>query len=124
MKLTDKHLDKFSQYVAKWQTNLGLIGWYLSVKWEKDEETDALAYVRAGAKGRVATVYLCKDWGDHPVTDENLEETAFHELMHIVLADLTSAAEKHAPRSMYNTIQGMEHNVIRTLENLVFRILK
>lgn len=124
MKLTDKHLAVFKKHVEKWAPRLGLAGWHMAVDWATDTDVSALAYVRINAEARIATVYLCKDWTGSVYTVKDLEEVAVHELLHIVLADLLAVAETSAPKSMYNTIQGMEHNVIRTLENLIFRILK
>lgn len=130
MKLTDKHFAKYGGYISKWQTYLGLTGWNITLQWDESDEAgdgaagSALSYVRPTVKSHYAPIYLCRDWGKTPVTDEKLEETAFHEVCHVLLGDLVKVAEKNAPGSMYNPIQAMEHNVIRTLENLVFRILK
>lgn len=124
MKLTQKHMDHYAKCIAKWQTYLGLTGWNVTVQWDEDPEVDALSYVRPTVKSHYAPIYLCRDWGKIEPTNEKLDETAFHECCHILLGDLVKVAEKNAPRAMYNPIQAMEHNVIRTLENLVFRILK
>lgn len=121
MKLGAKDLKEFRKSVSKWVGVLGLNGWNVYVEWEKEDQS-ALAITRLNVKSHLATISLVKDWGTTSFIDKSLDEVAFHECCHILLGDLARVAEDNAPSSMYDVIQGMEHAVIRTLENLVFRI--
>lgn len=125
MKLTEKHLKVFKQATAKWQTQLGLIGWHITVEWEKSDDDSALAITRLNVKSHIAYITLVRTWpNDEDSSPEHMEELAFHELLHVLLGDLTYIGDNHAPSVIRETLAGIEHNVIRTLENLVFRILK
>ena len=126
MKLTDKHLLRFKKDVAKWQGYLGLTGWRLQVEWEK-EDNSARAITRLNYKSHQATITLIRDQSDAATAkdfEEYSDELAFHEVMHLLLADLTTLSEENTHPNMYGMIQAQEHSVIRTLENLLFRILK
>ena len=126
MKLADKHLQRFNRNVAKWQGQLGLTGWRITVEWEK-EDHGARAITRLNHKSHQATITLIRDQQDSPTAKDfegYCDELAFHEVLHILLADITVLAEQNTHPNMYDSIQAAEHKVIRTFENLLFRILK
>lgn len=126
MKLSDKHLELFKKHVAIWQGQLGLTGWRLLVEWEKEDHS-ARAITRLNHKSHQATITLVRDQQD-AVNAKEFEdyssELAFHEVLHILLSDLTTLAENNTHPNMYDFIQSAEHGVIRTFENLIFRVLK
>lgn len=119
-KLTPRHLAVFSKAVRHWQIKLALGSWEIQVMWAPDNT--AYAHVVTDASGRAADVALCREWpadGLEP-TDKELSRVAFHELMHIVLADLANAANRNVPEASAHLLGGVEHNVIRTMENILF----
>lgn len=119
-KLTARHLAVFSKAVRHWQMKLALNGWEIQVMWAADK--DAYAYVASNANNRCADIKLCREWPATYLdpTDLELEKIAFHELMHIVLADLANAANRNVPEASAHLLDGVEHAVIRTMENILF----
>lgn len=119
-KLTDKHFKIFAAAVRKWAVHLGLQGWAVSIEWTNSD--DALAKVFCNPEGRRADVVLARSWpgDDYKPTPEFLEKVAFHELMHVVLADLSLAAGRGTPPTGHSALDAVEHTVIRTVENLIF----
>lgn len=126
MKITEKQLATFKKQVAKWQGNLGLVGWRILVEWEK-EDNNARAITRLNPKSHQAHITLIREQQDAETVKEfedYSDELAFHEVCHVLLADIVTLTENNTRPDMYDTIQSQEHAIIRTLENLLFRILK
>lgn len=59
-----------------------------------------------------ATITLAKDWKIECVTDNELNSTALHEMIHLFLAELSSLAEEHYSTSF---VEKVEHNAINRL---------
>lgn len=119
-KLTARHLAVFTKAVRHWQTKLALNSWEIQVMWAA--HNTAYADVLTDASGRAADISLCREWpadGLEP-SDDELSRVAFHELMHVVLADLANAANRNVPEASAHLLGGVEHNIIRTMENILF----
>ncbi len=125
MRLTDKHLEYYRLCVSKWVVALGLTGWRIHVEWcQPHEEKEDKGYVKYSVEDRIATIALNRDWDKREGIDKrHLNETAFHECCHLLLADLTEMVYANAPRNSSKVALAQEHNIIRCLENLVFREL-
>lgn len=105
----------FDGYIKKWQEKLSLCDWRIergSLPCKK-----AMATVEFNDPARLA-VYRLGDWGSEAITEESLERTALHELLHVVLHDLLTAAADS--RSSPEQIEANEHRVINLLERLLF----
>lgn len=99
----------FYAYCQKWQVLLGLMDWRIVLIDRLAKE--AMACVTFDDDARMAVLRL-GDWGAHTITDEALESTAIHELLHILLHDLVVDNKGEASGML-------EHRVINVLEKLL-----
>ena len=106
----------FAQSVRKWQQVLSLGDWRIE-KGSKPAKA-AMASVEFNASARLAT-YRLGDFGAEKITQESLDQTALHELLHVFLHDLVSVAQE--PKSSQDEIDMQEHRVINLLEKLLSR---
>lgn len=114
MKLTPEQADVFHVYMRKWQTKLSLGDWRVE-HGTKPAPKGAMACIELDEQARLA-VYRLGDFGNQPITDRILEETAIHELLHVRLRDLVCAAEDRDE----DLIEAQEHRVINVLEQLLY----
>ena len=113
---TPEHSQLFAQSVRKWQQVLSLGDWRIE-KGSKPAKA-AMASVEFNASARLAT-YRLGDFGAEKITQESLDQTALHELLHVFLHDLVSVAQE--PKSSQDEIDMQEHRVINLLEKLLSR---
>ena len=74
-----------------------------------------MATVEFNLPARLA-IYKLGDFGSEAITPESLEQTAIHELLHVVLFDLVNTA---ASKSSDDELEMAEHCVINMLEKLL-----
>ena len=113
---TPQDVALFAQSVKKWQQVLSLGDWRIE-KGSKPAKA-AMASVEFNASARLAT-YRLGDFGAEKITQESLDQTALHELLHVFLHDLVSVAQE--PKSSQDEIDMQEHRVINLLEKLLSR---
>ena len=111
---TPEHSELFAQSVRKWQQVLSLGDWRIE-KGSKPAK-EAMASVEFNQTARLAT-YRLGDFGAEKITQDSLDKTALHELLHIFLHDLMCVATD--PKSSDEDIEMQEHRVINLLENLL-----
>lgn len=121
MKTTKKHFELYKKSVAFWLDYYGLKGWeiaYVHKDWEGN-----MAYVEYDITGRCATFGLAvnrdKKFFSCPYS---IELDAFHEVGELLLSQLT-----HLCYSRFIIREQIDieiHNVIRTLENVIFKPMK
>ena len=115
MKLTSKDFEYFKDRCHFWIERFGMIDW--QVHYEMGDIEDNRGRCLAHYKGRVATIALtdnldCRRKELH----ENLDRTAFHEVMELFLSPLECCARS---RIWDDDIYDREnHAIIRTLENI------
>lgn len=114
MKLTVKHFKKFKDCTLRWAGKLAP-EYKLFFEWQ-DSDTD-FATIKFKKNGAVATLMLSREWPE-AVTDDQLNQTAFHEIMHLVLS--RTNLEMNAFYSDFY-ITELEHEIIRKIENLYFK---
>lgn len=117
-KTTKQDYKYFKERVLYWQKELGQVNWAIHFKHEQLD--DNFAETRMGNSSHVAVVALSTDWVDDAVSNEQLNRTAFHEVLHLVLNDLVTEAK--ARYATEYDIDRAEHAAIRILENLVTRV--
>ena len=113
---TPQDVALFAKSVKKWQQVLSLGDWRIE-KGSKPAKA-AMASVEFNASARLAT-YRLGDFGAEKITQESLDQTALHELLHVFLHDLVSVAQE--PKSSQDEIDMQEHRVINLLEKLLSR---
>jgi hypothetical protein len=106
--------ELFAQSVKKWQQMLSLGDWRIE-KGSKPAKA-AMASVEFTPNARLA-VYRLGDFGAEKITQESLDMTALHELLHVFLHDLMTVAQD--PKSSQDEIEMQEHRVINLLEKLL-----
>jgi hypothetical protein len=113
---TPEDVQVFAQSVKKWQQVLNLGDWRI----EKGSKAakEAMASVEFNTTARLAT-YRLGDFGAEKITQESLDQTALHELLHVFLHDLLMVATD--PKSSDEDIEMQEHRVINLLEKLLSR---
>jgi hypothetical protein len=113
---TPEHAELFAQSVKKWQQVLSLGDWRIE-KGMKPAKA-AMASVEFNDIARLAT-YRLGDFGAEKITQESLDKTALHELLHVFLHDLITVAQD--PKSSQDEVDMQEHRVVNLLENLLTR---
>ena len=106
----------FALCVKKWQEILNLGDWRIEKGLKPAKQ--AMASVEFNEGARLAT-YRLGDFGAEEITNESLETTALHELLHVMLHDLLAAAQD--PKSSQDDIDKQEHRVINLLERLLMK---
>jgi hypothetical protein len=104
----------FALCVKKWQAILNLGDWRIEKGLKPAKQ--AMASVEFNEGARLAT-YRLGDFGAEQITPESLDCTALHELLHVFLHDLLTAAQD--PKSSQDDIDKQEHRVINLLERLL-----
>ena len=117
MKTTKTHFKFFKDQCEYWINEIGLQEW--KVYYSHQSHEDGLAWVMWDTEGRVATVGLSMDWPNLDPTPENLDNSAFHEVCHILLADLADLP-KRTVHTETMSVQ-MQHAIIRRLEYLLLK---
>lgn len=108
--------DKFTAYVATWREVLSLGDWRIAVSEKRSSRKVMAEVVKFDLEQRSATIRLGKDFGNVPVTDHNLKETALHEVLHIFLHELIETAKE---TENDDVLGSAEHRVINVLEKLL-----
>jgi hypothetical protein len=106
----------FASCVKKWQSILNLGDWRIEKGMRPAKQ--AMASVEFNESARLAT-YRLGDFGSEQVTHQSLNSTALHELLHVLLHDLLTAAQD--PRSSTDLIEKEEHRIINLLERLLLK---
>lgn len=112
--LTEEHRTKFKMALERWQDELNLRDWRIALK-AKHASAKVMADVEIDLEARVAKIALSKAWPKEP-TDKELDDTALHELLHVLLKPLMDVVAKTKNETM---IGGVEHSVINTLERVL-----
>ena len=96
-----------------WQQRLNLMDW--RVERGKGIANKAMASVSTNFSARLAT-YKTGDWGAQPATPESIRETALHEMLHVLLAELQTF---RGPVSGVepDVLESIEHRVVNTLDH-------
>jgi len=115
---TEKHFDLFKRECNKWILIFGLVGWYFHFI-HNGEDKEVLGWARCDVVGRVATISLNKNWGNYKITSYEIKRTAFHEVCEVLFASLRAIAG--ARYIGIDEIMEENHNLIRTLENVIWR---
>lgn len=111
--LTQEHRDTFESSLAYWQGELNLRDWRVHLK-RKPTGRKVLADVEIDWEAAMAKVSLPKVWPIE-VTPAELDSTALHELLHVMLAPLLQASRARDDEAAAT----IEHRVIQVLERLL-----
>jgi hypothetical protein len=114
--VTDADATEFAKCLRAWQVKLGLQDWRIVLSpiaaKKSMAEMDKWDWLQ-----RQVTCRLGRDWKSTPVNSTTIEQTAVHELLHVLLFELIETARN--PTSSHEDIGSVEHRVINTLEQLL-----
>ncbi len=116
--LDEKDFEVFKDEFTRWVDILGMKGWELIFK--HIELVDARAQVMPGQQGRVVVVCLNTMWEGQEVTEYELRRTGFHEALELFLSKITQLAHERSVTEA--DIEEETHNIIRTLENVIWEV--
>jgi hypothetical protein len=111
---TPEDAELFAESVAKWQQVLNLGDWRIE-KGLKPAK-NAMASVEFNEPARLAT-YRLGDFGAEKISPESLSQTALHELLHVFLHDLITAAQDQ--KTSIEQLEKEEHRVVNLLEKIL-----
>lgn len=115
---TAENFDYFKARVGFWLKYLGLdLSWRVVVELEKERCDEGFGYCSANLPGRVATIWLCEDWGDWEFTNKAIDRTALHECLELFMSPMHILATSRYVSK--DEIEKEQHCVIRTLEKLL-----
>lgn len=113
---TAKDFEYFKARCESWIKFLGLLQW--RVVYAHEELDGHKAEISYDLDGSIAGVSLSTDWFGEPVSDGQLDSTAFHEIIHLLFAPLGTAA--HARYTTEDAVDNAEHQVVRTIQNSLY----
>ena len=115
---TTKHFQIFKKEARLWLDRLGLKDYSVYFLHSQDGREDSRAWIESDYNGKIASIGLSRDWSGDPVTVKKVRKAAFHEVVHLLLANLVVLGQERW------TVQGIygaeEHAIIRRLEALFY----
>lgn len=115
--VTEEAAAKFAAYVATWQDILSLGDWRIAVSERRSTRKVMAEVCKFDLGQRSATIRLGKDFGNTPVNDHTLKETALHEVLHVFFYELIETAMSEGEDT--ELVGSLEHRVINVLERLL-----
>jgi len=117
----DVHVEEFDKHVDKWRTLLNLRNWRVN-RIKKREARHMAALVTVEHEHKLARYSIGTDFGNTPVTQESLESTALHEMLHLLLRPMLDVAMAEGEHN--DNVLEEEHSVITVLEQLLLHAYK
>lgn len=113
-KPTEENCAFFKERVLFWQNHLKLDDWEVTVQGTTKDEV--LGQARIDLGGKSAVIFIGSDWGERKVTEEELDLTALHEVLHVFLAPLTLPMYEYFTSKI---LDPAEHGLINKLTSLL-----
>lgn len=115
--LTDEDSAAYWRLFRDWQRKLGLMDWRITQSPDTTKPNvmafiDTFDWVQRQAKAT-----LNRRWKSTPITKHTLEQTAVHELLHVMLHELVEKAQ--TPGVHADELASVEHSIINRLELLL-----
>lgn len=115
-KTTLQHFEVFKEECLFWIKYFGLNKFRVEFE-HKDISGNRAMADSVSIPNFTAMLYLGKSWGDDEVTDYRIKSSAFHEVVELILWELSDMA--YTACGKHNETRET-HRVIRILENTVF----
>ena len=120
-KTTKVQFELFKKECEFWIDHFGLKGWH--VEYIHQNHDDGRACCGWKISGRIANITLSTEWEDwrkEPITENDIKRSAFHEVCELLLSRLSMMA-KNRIANHDDVVDEEVHNIIRTLENTIFK---
>lgn len=114
---TNKDFTLFKRECRKWINFFGLKEWHIT--YEHCDMKDANASVNWSVSACTARVKLAYSWDKEVYNNDEIKKSAFHEICHLLLARMFAIC--NARYVTYDELEESNHQVIRVLENTVFK---
>ena len=111
---TAEQVTEFEGYIKEYQDLLNLRDWRIEHS-GRTAQKGAMAEVAVSPEDRMAVWSMGTTWGNCPINEKTLRETALHEVLHIFLRPLMDACASRDE----SQIDTLEHSVIVVLEKLL-----
>ena len=121
MKATKLDFKYFSERVRYWQNYFGLTEWDLNVYFlplgDKAFDGDEICSTNTDLQSMQATICMCMDWQDDSVTKKDMEETALHEVLEIMLSEVEELGDARYIRKgeLRSAVHKVINRLVRTL---------
>ena len=109
----------FEECVNRWVNYFGLYNWDVNVHEDTDENDEAMAETLSNVENKRADIYLIMDWNETEMTEYSLNETAFHEVLEVMLSEIRYIAGRRDIR--FGEIDSAIHSIIRILTEKIFK---
>lgn len=114
--ITKKHYELFKKYCLEHINKLGLLGWKVYFEFKYIE--DLYASTSVNLEGRIALITLSTHWDfGRELNQESLNETAKHEVHHLLLFRFSKLARYRFIRS--DELEEAEEEIIRILDKFL-----
>ena len=111
----------FKREVLKWVREFGLVDYDVEVRLGNPKRENAVASTEWDVQGRWSVIRLATEGWDEPPTRKVLRTTAFHEVMHLLLAPL--GYEGRCRFTSAGTMDEIEEGIVVRLENFYRRVV-
>ena len=118
---TKPQFELFKKECQFWLDFFGLKGWCVEYGHEKYDEGRASCGWKIS--GRIAYIRLSTDWEEYrkePISEKEIRRCAFHEVCELFLSRITMMA-KNRIANQEDLVEEETHNLIRVLENTIFK---
>ena len=116
MKTTQKHFKLFKKECKKWIKTFGLLNWEVDFIHRLSDE--GIASTKYLYDNKWCEISLNKNWVNTKPTNYEIKRSSFHEAMELFLVSIRTIAESRYIKE--DDIDPEIHNIIRTLENVIF----
>lgn len=107
---------EFERYIRAWQVRLGLQDWRIVMS-PKPARGSMAEMDKWDWAQRQVSCRFGNNWKATPVTPHSLEQTAVHELLHVLLYELIEVAKNTSGSP--DDLMAAQHRVINVLEGLL-----
>jgi hypothetical protein len=115
---TTTHFKIFKKEAGLWLDKFGLKDYSVCFLHSNEGPEDTRAWIESDFNGKIASIGLSRDWSGDEVTVHKVRRSAFHEVVHLLLANLiVLGQERWTVKGIYDA---EEHAVIRRLEALFY----
>jgi len=114
-KTTKKDFKIFKSECKKWIKKFGLKDWDITYKHEKIE---SLGTTKWHIIDRWVDITLSKDFGKTESSKYEVKQTAYHEVIELLLAEFNTLAESRY--STYNQLETARHAIVQRMINCQF----
>jgi len=111
-KLTGENIQLFKTRIEYWLNFFNLSEWEHAIIVDDDDVGRFLAYMNANEKAMQVSFFICNKWDEGDITKKNIDETALHEVLELLLWKIGDMAGE-----MYNfsIVSSEKHKIINRL---------